>query len=128
MQRSKYSLLALIFAGLTVHANPGEVTLTKDEADTLQLILKKDKMMPALVKSQEGLEALSRFLSLTITGPVKLAVQWNQAAIVGWRKAIAALVKLEKEATCNDIDLQIAGGTPNEAFFEELKKARGCDD
>jgi hypothetical protein len=63
-----------------------------------------------------------------ITGPVKLAVQWNQAAIVGWRKANAALVNIGKEAICKDIELQIVGQTPNDAFFEELKKARGCND
>jgi hypothetical protein len=49
-------------------------------------------------------------------------------AIVGWRKANAALVNIGKEAICKDIELQIVGQTPNEAFFEELKKARGCND
>ena len=119
-------ILVLAMGASAVRAD--EVTLTQDEADTLQLILKKDKLMNDLIKSQVGLEALGRVLGMTISGPVKLAVQWNQAAIAGWRKANAALVKVEKQAVCDDIALQIAGQTPNESFFEQLSKARGCDD
>jgi hypothetical protein len=105
-----------------------EVTLTQEEADTLQLILKKDRLMKEMIKSQAGIEALGRVLGMTVTGPVQLAVQWNQAAIAGWRRANTALVQIEKQAVCNDIGLQIAGSTPNERFFEQLSKARGCDE
>lgn len=116
----------LLISGTIARAD--EITLTQDEAGTLQLILKKDKLMDELVKSQQGLEALGRLLGMTITGPVKLAVQWNQVAIAGWRKANANLVKVEKAAVCKDIALQIAGGTPNESFFQQLSQARGCED
>jgi hypothetical protein len=102
-----FGALFLISASMAI---ADEVTLTQDEADTLQLILKKDNLMNELVKSQHGLEGLGRVLGMTITGPVKLAVQWNQAAIEGWRKVNANLVKVEQAAVCKDIALQIAGG------------------
>jgi hypothetical protein len=84
-------LVPWCFAGLigltslavpAVSSGADEVTLTQDEADTVKLILRKDKMMEQMVKSQKGMEALARIMNMTITGPVKLAVQWNQAAIV----------------------------------------------
>src|SRR6516162_7844088 len=125
MQLCPVQMGAAPIAALTVASVVAaeEVTLTQEEADTLQLILKKDRLMKEMIKSQAGIEALGRVLGMTVTGPVQLAVQWNQAAIAGWRRANTALVQIEKQAVCNDIGLQIAGSTPNERFFEQLSKA-----
>jgi hypothetical protein len=118
----------VLFAACASLAKADDVTLTQDEASTVQMILKKDKMITKLVASQKSLDWLAKFLRITVTGPVKLAVQWDQSTLEGWRHANTVLVALEKQATCDDIDLQIAGGTQNEDFFDQLKKARGCDD
>ncbi len=122
------SVMVIAFSAISDRALADEVTLTKDEADTVKLIMTKDKMMQGLAKGSLGLDALNRLLTLKVTGPVKLALEWNQAAFTGWRKANAALVPIEKTAVCHDIELQIAGGTPNERFFEQLAQARGCND
>ncbi|MET3225771.1 hypothetical protein ABIF35_006558 [Bradyrhizobium japonicum] len=103
------------------------VKLSKDEAELLKQVLGKDEFLKNLSASQKGLSDLNQLLGKTITGPVTLAIKWNQALIDGWGKANSALVKISKSVTCDQLLEPIVDSSPNSSFFEKLRKARECD-
>lgn len=128
MARRAPLALTIVAVFWVTNARAQEVTLTKEEAEVVKLVLGKDKVMADLSSTQKGLEGLNRLASLQIVGPVKLAIQWNQALFKGWRKANEKVVIIGRDAICKDINLQIAAQSPNQSFFEQLAIARGCDD
>ena len=84
-------------------------------------------VIPILAQTSEAAEVLGWVLKLTALGPVKLAVQWNQALIRGWRKANGALEGISNGDTCDAITAHDVS-TKAHTFFNELYKARGCED
>ena len=104
-----------------------DIELSESDAKIAQAILRKDKLLTAMADDRKlnGLEDLARLLRMVVQGPVKLAIQWNQAQLDGWRRANAGVVKIGEMAICKDI--QLASVTAdNEEFFENMYKARGC--
>jgi chromosome segregation ATPase len=105
-----------------------DVVLSKDEQQTLKLIMNSDQALQVAAKANIGLEILNKVISEGAVGPVKLAVQRNAALIKGWRKANEAMVKIAKPVTCGNINTEIIEDTPARAFWEHLYDARGCND
>jgi hypothetical protein len=105
-----------------------DVTLSKEEAEVVKGILVRDQLMREMSASQTGLSDLNKLLKMTVTGPVKIAIIWNQMAIDAWRKINSKLVIIGKQTTCDEIGLQLVDLSPSRDFFKQLSKARGCDD
>lgn len=123
------ALLFLIFIlSPTAGFADEEYNLTKEEAALVKRILLQDRLLKEMSRTQQGLEGLNRLLSLTITGPVKIALTWNLTAIKGWRIANDNLARIGKIAICSDLLLQMEESTVNRAFFEKMREARGCND
>lgn len=111
-------------------AKAEDVTLSEDDAKSLQAIVNKDKYLQNLGKQDgelKGLGFLNKIAGMTISGPVKIAVKWNQQLIEGWRSANKKLVDIGKAVICNDIQLASVNSDGNSQFFDEMYEARGCE-
>src|SRR5690349_17254770 len=105
LRRGVLVSVTLMLVGLASAAD--DVTLTKEEAEFLKTIMTRDKMLRALPVGQSSLSALNTVMTAVVSGPVTLALRWNQVAIKGWREANKKLVEIEKGTICRDIELQI---------------------
>ena len=122
------SALLITGAGHGRVALADDVTLSKEEATVVKSILVRDQLLREMSGSQEGLSDLNKLLKMVVTGPVKIAIIWNQVAIDAWRKVNSKLVIIGKQTTCDEIALQLVDLSPSHDFFQQLSKARGCDD
>lgn len=102
------------------------VQLSEDDAKFMKQLMTKDELIRLLPKTQKGLSALSTIVSAVSSGPVSIALQWNQVAIKTWRLANTRLDKIAKASICDEIDLRIAYEGSNTEFFTQLYQARGC--
>ena len=73
-----------------------------------------------------GLKELLKLIDKGAPAPVKIVIKWQQAQIAQWRAINSKLDALNKAKSCQDIDLHLLD-TKATDFFENLKKARGCD-
>jgi hypothetical protein len=102
-----------------------EHVLDEDDVKFLKDLQKRDEFIHQLAASSEGLEILGKVVGFLGQGPVKLAVQWDEGLIKGWRTANSRLEVINKSMTCNDIAFHFAT-TKALQYFDELYKARGC--
>ena len=128
---TKYLLsFALLTLGAlsSAHADDdcSSVTLGSDEASTLHDIMKRDDLLKGMAKAQLGADNLLKGLSW-VSGPVSLALKWDQGTIKGWRSANKALEKIAKLQTCQDIALQLVDANETQCFWDNLNQARGCE-
>jgi hypothetical protein len=103
-----------------------QTTLELDDVAFVQKLAKQDEFIRKLSASADGLDALGKVLDLVATGPTKLVVQWDQALIRGWRQANKAIDVLNKHQICDEIT-EHSLDTKALQYFDELYKARGCD-
>jgi hypothetical protein len=92
----------------------------------LQKLAKQDEFIRKLAGSSEAAEILGHILNLAAVGPVKLALQWDQALLRGWRQANASLESLNKRQTCDALTEHYME-TKALQYFDGLYKARGCE-
>lgn len=100
--------------------------LQAEDIAFVQRLAKQDEFIHKLSESGAGADILGRVLSMAATGPVKLAVQWDQALLQGWRQANKALDALNKHAICEEISYHSLD-TKALQYFDNLYEARGCD-
>jgi hypothetical protein len=103
-----------------------EAVLEPDDIAFVQKIAKQDEFIRKLSESAGGADGLARILSVIAAGPAKLAVQWDQALIRGWRQANKGLDVLNKHAICEEISYHSLD-TKALQYFNDLYRARGCD-
>lgn len=103
-----------------------EASLDAEDLDFLQKIAKQDDFIRKLSESSAGADVLGKVLAEAAVGPVKLAVQWDQALIDGWKQANKGLDSVNKHATCEEISYHSLETKALE-YFNNLYKARGCD-
>lgn len=108
----------------TANSEVGYV-LDEDDVKFLKDLQKWDEFIRQLAASSEGLEVLGKVVGFVGQGPVKLATQWDEGLIKGWRIANSRLEGINKAVTCNDITFHYAT-TKALQYFDELYKARGC--
>lgn len=106
-----------------------DISFSLDEARVLQQIMVREEILRQMSAAVAGLEALNALAGKVLTGPVKLAVQWNKVLIAGWKKANGHLAKIADDATCKDINAMYIDSdpaTPNYRFWSNLRATMGC--
>ena len=106
----------------------GKVTLSVEEREILVRILKRDDFMVALAKAEKGLATLNTVLKIAAPGPISLVFSWNQGTIKGWRIANKKLDEIGRLVSCDDIALAQTLDKYESCFWENLSKARGCEE
>ena len=105
-----------------------DTILSKEEATFVRSIMLRDQLLRELPKAQASVAGLNTLLKIAPTGPVKLALAWNQAAIKSWRIANKKLEEIGKASICDELQGRIEAEKSNVTFFKELYISRGCDD
>jgi hypothetical protein len=103
-------------------------TLDQDDLAFLQRIATQDQFIRDLAASAEAAEVLGRLLGLVATGPVRIAHRWNQGLIAIWRKANSSLEQINKSQICDALTEHYAYTRSAHQYFDELHRARGCDE
>jgi hypothetical protein len=123
-----FSIIVLAVSMLPSMAQSASTTveLSQEEAMFVRSILLRDELLRELPKAQKSLSALNTLLKAAPTGPVKIALAWNQAAIKTWRLANKKLDEIGKATICDELQMRTEAGTTNIPFFEQLFESRGC--
>ena len=103
-----------------------EVNLDADDIQFIKTLNMRDTYIKDMSTMSSGLAELLKLIEKTSPAPVKIAIKWNQAQIAQWRAINSKLASLNKQKSCQDIELHLLD-TDAKDFFDNLKHARGCD-
>lgn len=122
----RYVWVTVLLSVLSPNVPAVGTDLSEDDVRFMKQLMAKDKLIRSLPKAQKGLAALNAIVSAVSSGPITIALQWNQAAIKTWRVANTSIDEIAKASICDEIDFRVATGGASTYFFEQLYQARGC--
>jgi hypothetical protein len=125
-RRRSLAVLGVIVAALAAFpARADEFNLSKEDVAFLQDIAGRDEFTRNLIAM--GIGPLREVLAIAPPAPTKVVMTWEQAMIRVWRRANAALDRINKARICDTIT-EFTSNTKNVRFFFQLYEARGCAD